>query len=71
MNKKSRKHIGLTNIVHKQPYELYLKTIKYNNVLKKSSEIKEEISDSNKPLNASIPMECPDNIYLTPQVSLT
>lgn len=67
VNKKSRKHIGLTNIVYKQPYELYLKTIKYNNVLKKSLEKKEEISDSNEPLNASIPMECPDKLYLTPQ----
>jgi len=68
VKKKSRKHIGLTNIVYKQPYELYLKTIKYNKVLKKSSEIKEETSDSNKTLNASIPMECPDKLYLTPQV---
>lgn len=68
MNKKSRKHIGLTNIVYKQPYELYLKTIKYNNVLKKSLEIKEKINDSNEPLNASIPMECPDKLYLASQV---
>ncbi|XP_025192206.1 exosome component 10 isoform X1 [Melanaphis sacchari] len=68
VNKKSRKHIGLTNIVYKQPYELYLKTIKYNN-FKKSLEVKDKISDdNNKPLNTTIPMECPDKLHLTPQV---
>lgn len=71
MKKKSKKHIGLTNIVYKQPYELYLKTIKYNNVLKKSLETKGENSGSNEPLNTSIPMECPDKLYLIPQVSNT
>lgn len=70
MNKKSRKHIGLTNIVYKQPYELYLKTVKYNNVVKKQLEKKDKISDSNEPLNASIPMECSDKLYLAPQVGL-
>lgn len=70
MNKQSRKHIGLTNVVYKQPYELYLKTIKYNNVVKKQLEKKEKISDSNEPLNASIPMECSDKLYLAPQVRL-
>jgi len=68
VKKESRKHIGLTNIVYKQPYELYLKTIKYNKALKKSSEIKEKISDSNEPVNANIPMEFTDKLYLTPQV---
>lgn len=66
-NKKTRKHIGLTNIVYKQPYELYLKTVQYNNVLKKSTEINEKISDNNKPLKASVPIECLDKLYLTPQ----
>lgn len=69
--KKSRKHIGLTNIVYKQPYELYLKTIKYNNVLKKSLEVQEKNSGNNEPLNTSVPMECPDKLYLTTQVRLT
>lgn len=70
--KKSRKHIGLTNIVYKQPYELYLKTMKYNNVLKKSLEVQEKNSGNNEPLiNTSIPMECPDKLYLTTQVRLT
>ncbi|XP_027842053.2 exosome component 10 isoform X2 [Aphis gossypii] len=66
--KKSKKHIGLTNIVYKQPYELYLKTIKYNNVLKKSLEVQEKNSGNNEPLNTSVPMECPDKLYLTTQV---
>lgn len=62
------KCIGLTNIVYKQPYELYLKTIEYKNVLKKSAEKKEENNESNEPSNTSKPMECPDKLYLKPQV---
>lgn len=70
MNKKSKKCIGLKNIVYKQPYELYLKTIEFKNFLKKSKEIKEGNNDTNEPVNTSIPMECPDKLYLQPQVYL-
>uniref|UniRef100_A0A2S2QFR5 Exosome complex component 10 homolog n=1 Tax=Sipha flava TaxID=143950 RepID=A0A2S2QFR5_9HEMI len=66
--KKSVKCIGLTNIVYKQPYELYLKTIEYKNILKKSAEKKEENIDSKESLNTSKPMECLDKLYLKNQI---
>jgi hypothetical protein len=56
--------------VYKQPYELYLKTIEYKNILKKSAEKKEENIDSKESLNTSKPMECLDKLYLKNQVCL-
>jgi len=44
-----------------------LKTIEYKNILQKSKEKKEENNDSNEPLNTSVPMKCPDKLYLIPQ----
>jgi len=66
IDKKSKKNIGLTHVINKQPYELYLKTIEYKNILQKSKEKKEENNVSNESLN-SVPMICPDKLYLIPQ----
>lgn len=67
--KKSLKCIGLTKVVYKQPYELYLKTIEYQNFLKKSTEKKEDINESREQINTNKPpMECPDKLYIKPQV---
>lgn len=68
--RKSVKCNGLTNTAYKQSYELYLKTIEYKNILKKSAEKKEENNEGNEPLNTTKPMECPDKLYIKPDVSL-
>lgn len=69
IKKKSRNCIGLTNVIYKQPYDLYLKTIKYNNELKKCKEKKEENDIDDKPIkNSSTPMDCPDHLYIKPQI---
>jgi len=69
VNKKSKTCIGLTNIIYKQPYELYLKTIEYKNILKKSKEKKEEIIENDTKKNSSTPMDTPDHLFIKPQVS--
>lgn len=70
MHKKSKKCNGLTNTIYKQPYELYLKTIEYKNFKVKTNENIEN-NQSSELLNTSIPMECPDKIYLNPEVCYT
>lgn len=74
MNKKLNKRTGLTNFVYKQPYKLYLKTIEFKKALDKSKKLKEETktNDTDETLNTSVPMDCPDKIYLKPvEVSFT
>lgn len=70
MNKKTKRCSGLTNIVYKQQYEFYLKTVEYKNILKKTKEQKEENIES-EPKNPNVPMDCPDHIYIKPQVCFT
>lgn len=69
MNKQSLKYIGQINTNHKLPYEMYLKTLEYKNSLKKSE--KKEKEESSKPIENSKPMECPDKLFIKPQVSFT
>lgn len=64
--------MGLTSVIYKQPYVQYLKTIEYNNNLKKCKEKKEENDTDDKPIkNSSTPMDCPDHLYLKPEVCYT
>lgn len=67
MNKKSRQCVGLTNTIYKQPYELYLKTVEYKNFKIKKDENSEN-NQSSEVVNTNIPMECPDKLYLNPEV---
>lgn len=64
--------MSLTNDIYKQPYDLYLKTIEYNNILKKCKEKEEENNTDDKPIkNSSTPMDCPDHLYIKPKVCFT
>lgn len=66
IKKKTRKCNDLTNTIYKQPYDLYLKTIEYKKCFTKEENI--DNNQSSEPLNTSIPMDCPDTIYLKPEV---